>query len=33
MSIANVFLRVGVAILLVWGVMALVRRAEEKKRK
>lgn len=33
MSIANVFLRVGVAILLVWVVMALVRRAEEKKRK
>lgn len=33
MSIANVFLRVGVAILLVWVVMALVRRVEEKKRK
>lgn len=33
MSVANVLLRVALAIFLVWVVMALVRREEEKKRK
>ena len=33
MSIANVFLRAGIAVFLIWLVMTLVRREEEKRKK
>lgn len=33
MSIANLFLRIAIAVFLVWLVMFLVRKGEEKKRK
>ena len=33
MSIANVLLRGAIAVFLIWAVMALVRRGEEKKQK
>ena len=33
MSIANVLLRAGIAVFLIWLVMALVRREEEKRKK